>query len=408
MASVDKLENFTVYCSSILNHEDVNVLTLLYNPLIKTDAYNLYMLFASLVERASLKSFTSKHQFLLDMTLLNQEQFYNARIKLEAVGLLTTLYNDSSYIYILKSPFTAKQFLVDGVLGTFLYSELGQTSFKQLLKMFSIAKVQKGNFSNITKNFDDVFSTDIESVKVEKEDYLLGRNLNVGIKIDKFSFDYNKFISNVKGVMPQAKRSSKKLESHLTNMAYAYGFDEDSLSNVYRQSIDSDGNIDYAVLNKNALDEFHFQYNKGVPKMVQKNEDQFYKALSTLTADSMLKKYSKFKQPLPDDVKKVAMIYQEFENLDRAVINLSILSVLKAKNGEVPAFNYFKATLNTLIKNQLTDFEEAKKYYFGEVRNTTDLVDKTDKPKATIKKNPKNPEWLNKVLDNIMDGVETL
>ncbi|MFI3252248.1 MAG: hypothetical protein R3Y60_03810 [bacterium] len=407
MANLEKLEGFTVYCSSILSQEDINVLTLLYNPLIKKDAYNVYMLLSSLVERASLKSFTGKHQFLFDMTLLNSEEFYDARIKLEAVGLLKTLYNDSSYVYVLKPPFTAKQFLVDGILGTFLHAEIGQASFKHLFKLFNVPKIPTG-FNNITKNFDDVFTTDVETIKVETEEHILGRNLNTGIKVKNFSFNYEKFISIVKLVMDDKKRNSKKIETHLTNIAYAYGFDEESLANVYRQSIDASGNLDYGMLNKNALDEFHFQYNKGVPKMVQKNEDEFYKTLSSLTADMILKKYSKFKQPLVDDVKKIALIYQEFDSIDRAVLNLSILSVLKLKNGDVPAFNYFKAAINTLIKNELTNFDDAKRYYFGEIKSNTDLVDQMDKPKKVIAKNSKNPKWLNDALDNIMDGVETL
>ncbi len=271
---VNKLESFTVYSSSNITADDLNVLTLLYNPLIKTDSFNLYMLLSSLVDRASLKSFTSKHQFLFDMTLLNNEQFYQARIKLEAMGLLTTLYNDNSYIYILKPPFTAKQFLVDGLLGTFLYAEVGATTYKQLTKLFSIPKIAKESYDNISKSFEDVFTTDIESTKLEKEEYLLGRNLNTGIKIEKYSFEYSKFLNIVKLIMDDSKKNSKKLETHLTNMAFAYGFDENSLANIYRQSIDSKGNLDYGLLNSNALDEFHFQYNKGVPKLAVKTEGQ--------------------------------------------------------------------------------------------------------------------------------------
>ncbi len=405
MGNIEKLESFTVYCSSVLSQEDVNVLTLLYNPLIKDKAYNLYMLLSSLVDRTTLKSFTAKHQFILDMTLLSTDEFYEARIKLEAIGLLTTLYNDNSYIYMLKNPLTAQQFLVDGALGAFLYSEIGQTSFKQLFKLFSIPKLNKESFTNITKNFDDVFTTDIETIKVEKDEYILGRNKNQGITINKFNFEYKKFISNVKSIMDKTKQTSKKLESHITNMAYAYGFDEDIMSNVYRQSVDSSGNLDYVKLNQNALDEFHFQYNKGLPKMVNKKEDELHKILFDLTAQDLLKQYSKFKKALPDDVAKIAMIYQEFDTIDRAVLNLSIITVLKRLEGDVPVFNYFKKVITTLIKNNLTDFDDAKKYYYGEIKSNTTVA---DAPAKTVTKNPKNPKWLNEALDNIMDGVETL
>lgn len=405
MGSIQKIESFTVHCSSVLSQEDVNVLTLLYNPLIKSDAYNLYMLLSSLVDRTTLKSFTAKHQFLLDMSLLTAEQFYDSRVKLEAMGLLTTLYNENSYIYLLKNPLTASQFLVDGALGAFLYSEIGQTSFKQLFKLFSIPKVNKESFTNITKSFDDVFTTDIETINIDKDEYILGRNKNSGINLTKFTFEYKKFLNNVKSLMDKTKLTSKKLEQHITNMAFAYGFDEDVMSNVYRQSIDASGSIDYVKLNQNALDEFHFQYNKGLPKMVDKKEDELHKILFELTAQELLKQYSQFKKALPDDVAKIAQIYQEFENIDRAVLNLSIITVLKRLEGDVPVFTYFKKVINTLIKNGLTDFENAKKYYYGEIKSNTVVVDSN---KKQVTKNPKNPKWLNEALDNIMDGVETL
>ncbi|MFI3328852.1 MAG: hypothetical protein R3Y05_00045 [bacterium] len=405
MGSIEKIESFTVHCSSVLSQEDVNVLTLLYNPLIKDKAYNLYMLLSSLIDRTTLKSFTSKHQFILDMTLLTKEEFYEARIKLEAIGLLTTLYNDHSYIYMLKNPLTAQQFLVDGALGAFLYSEIGQTSFKQLFKLFSIPKISKDNYTNITKSFDDVFTTDIETIKIEKDEYILGRNINPGIKIEKFNFEYKKFLNSVKTIMDKPKQTSKKLETHITNMAYAYGFDENIMSNVYRQSVDASGALDYVRLNQNALDEFHFQYNKGLPKLVNKKEDELHKILTDLTAQDILKQYSQFKKALPDDVAKFAMIYQEFDTIDRAVLNLSIITVLKRKEGNVPVFDYFKKVINTLIKNGLTEFDDAKKYYYGEIKSNTTVA---DAPKKQVSKNPKNPKWLNEALDNIMEGVETL
>ncbi len=407
MANLNKLESFTVYSSSILNIEDINALTLLYNPLIKQEAYNVYMLLSSLVDRASLKSFTAKHQYLFDMTLLNEESFYKARVKLEAIGLLTTLYNDNSYIYILKNPLTAKQFLVDGVLGSFLYSEIGPTSFKQLFKLFNISKVNKENYTNITKNFDDVYVNELDNITIQKEEYLVGRNKNLGVKIEKFNFDYKKFTNNVKVLLDKKKLSSKNLETHITNMAYAYAFDEDIMTNVLKSSIDHLGNIDYALLNTNALDEFHFQYNKTLPKIVEKKQDELYTILVDLSAEMILQKYSKFQKPLVDDVKKIAMIYQEFPQIDRAVLNLSILSIIKKKEGDVPAYNYFKAAITTLIKNNCTDFDNAKKYYFGEKTNDTKGSDVNLKAR-TITKNSKNPDWLNKSLDNIMDGVKTL
>jgi replication initiation and membrane attachment protein DnaB len=39
----DMLSQITVYASTTLNSDDVNVITLLYAPLIEADAYKMYM-----------------------------------------------------------------------------------------------------------------------------------------------------------------------------------------------------------------------------------------------------------------------------------------------------------------------------------------------------------------------------
>ena len=90
MAKLNKLDSVTIYASTNLNHDDINTLTLLYCPLIKPEAYNLYMLLYSLVDRSSLTSPTFTHQFFLDLLNISLENLYKARVKLEAIGLLST------------------------------------------------------------------------------------------------------------------------------------------------------------------------------------------------------------------------------------------------------------------------------------------------------------------------------
>ncbi len=78
--------------------------------------------------------------------------------------------------------------------------------------------------------------------------------------------------------------------------------------------------------------------------------------------------------------------------------NLSKFSVLQSA--------IFFLNFTSLIKSQQTSFEDAKKYYFGEkseVKGSDVNINKIE-----IKKNPKNPKWLNEALDNMMEGVKTL
>ena len=110
----DMLSQITVYASTTLNSDDVNVITLLYAPLIEADAYKMYMTLHSLLNRTSLQSQTLHQKELLDILGLNPNSFGEARLKLEAIGLLNTYKCNNEYMFLLKSPLTAKGFLSDG------------------------------------------------------------------------------------------------------------------------------------------------------------------------------------------------------------------------------------------------------------------------------------------------------
>ena len=49
----EPLDQITIYASTNLNPDDVNVITLLYAPLIESEAYKLYMTLQSLLNHHS-------------------------------------------------------------------------------------------------------------------------------------------------------------------------------------------------------------------------------------------------------------------------------------------------------------------------------------------------------------------
>ena len=103
---LDEKSSFQVYSSFSLSADDVNSLSLLYAPLIGSDAFTIYMGLQSLLERNNLKSEIYTHQNFLDMYSYKSTEFYKARIKLEAIGLLITyINNDGNYIYIITRLF---------------------------------------------------------------------------------------------------------------------------------------------------------------------------------------------------------------------------------------------------------------------------------------------------------------
>jgi len=71
------------------------------------------------------------------MLILNQGTF-NYRYKLEALGLLVVFQSDNEYIYSLKSPMTAKEFLNDTIFGSYLQDQIGEIQMNNLISEFRL------------------------------------------------------------------------------------------------------------------------------------------------------------------------------------------------------------------------------------------------------------------------------
>ena len=210
----EMLDKITIYASTTINSDDVNVITLLYSPLIGADAYKMYMTLHSLLNRTSLTSHTLLHKEILDILGLDRKTFAQARLKLEAIGLLSTYEHENEYIFLLKSPLTAKGFLSDGVLGMYLYSILGDSEFRRIQKLFQITKVDKTNFVEITASFDDVFKS-IEDIEIKNDEYIVDRRLNTGIKIKNYEFNFNLFQAGIAPTFLEGKRITKRFETFI-------------------------------------------------------------------------------------------------------------------------------------------------------------------------------------------------
>ena len=135
--TVDSKCKFNIYSSFVLSHDDVVTMSLLYAPLIGSDAFLVYVGFNSLLSRNNLKSEEMTHGDFYDIYSFKPQQFIKARIKLEGIGLLVTYEKENGdLIYNLLPPLTAKNFIKDASLGVYLYSQIGENNFNYIYNHF--------------------------------------------------------------------------------------------------------------------------------------------------------------------------------------------------------------------------------------------------------------------------------
>jgi replication initiation and membrane attachment protein len=396
----EPLDQITIYASTNLNPDDVNVITLLYAPLIESEAYKLYMTLQSLLNRSSLTSHSLLHKEILDITGLNPQTFAEARLKLEAIGLLSTYKRESEYLFMLKSPLTAKGFLSDGVLGMYLYSVIGDAQFRRIQKLFQIPKVDKTNYSEITASFDDVYQS-VEDIQIKNDDYIVDRRMNVGIKIKNYDFDFNIFQAGIAQTFLEGKRITNRFKTFIINIAYAYGFNESLMQEIYNNSLNNSGNFDYTICSKKAREKYAELHEKPLPKLSVKPENimsETEELFQTLPAKTIIETSTGSKVATSVDVEKICQLYQEYSELPRSVINVCVVYAIKKCEGTVPAYGYFDTILKDWVNKGINTFKAAQ-----------ETIERTNKNANNKKKKPSNdPEWLKEYVEKFEEGVEDL
>ena len=397
----DLLDNITIYASTTLNSDDVNVITLLYAPLIEANAYKMYMTLHSLLNRSNLTSHVLAYKDILDILGLKSKEFSEARLKLEAIGLLSTYQNNSEYIFLLKSPLTAKAFLSDGVLGMYLYSNLGDVEFKRIQKLFQITKVDKTNYVEITASFDDVFKS-IEDIEIKNAEYIVDRKMNTGIKIKNYDFNFDLFASTIAATFLEGKRITQRFKTFIVNIAYAYGFNEEEMKEIYNKSLNSSGNFDYSLCSKRCREKYAATHEANLPTLAVKEEVEMSESETlflSLPAKTIIETSTGSSVASSFDIDKIQKLYQEYEQLPRSVINVCVVYAIKKCDNTVPAYNYFDSILKDWIVKGITTYKKAEEVIMNK---------QVTKNKKKNTKSTNEPDWLKNYVETFEEGVEDL
>lgn len=137
----------------------VQSLTHLYQPLIGIQAISLFQ--TLLNETYNKRSYLQTHHTLMNYLQIPLPDLYEARLKLEGIGLLKTFKEASNdktvYTYELQKPFTPKYFFKDAMLSQLLYHHVGELKFSQLKQQYNPSMKSIG--VEVTASFTQVFQT---------------------------------------------------------------------------------------------------------------------------------------------------------------------------------------------------------------------------------------------------------
>lgn len=388
-----KLDRFKLITYQNIDIDERNVVTLLYQPLIGCRAFSLYTLLWSLIDRSRLKSPEYLHGKIFDLLTLTPDEFLKARKTLEAIGLLVVYQNEEMFLYELKAPVTAEEFIKDGSLGAYLYHKIGQVEFDEISSLFRISNTEKDGFKNITTNFDEVFETIPKNIETNGS-FLRRSKSKITINHD---FDWDIFLEGLSKNFVDRRKLTNKIKEQITHFSYVYELDESSMQRAYMDSVDNDKNVNLDKLNKRC--KYWASVVQNTLQDTMKETEYEHIDVTVETIKELCLKHN------PKDLlieltgskpskKELETIFQVESELDlpKEVINFLLLYAFQSTDGNLlPGFSFINTIYTSWIRDGVKTFEDAY--------NATLKYKETSNKRRTNKNQKKfEPDWVTDMM----------
>lgn len=413
------INRYIVTTSGLLHEYDRKVLTFLYQPLIGSNCFSLYMTLWAELEENRLWSEFSTHHFLMNALEMNLKDIYESRLKLEGIGLLKTYIKeeeaDRLFIYELQPPLTPEQFFQDGMLNIYLYRKIGKNHFSRLKRFFSDRKKpDDGEFRDVTRSFQDVYaSVSPESLqhmhdatadlKLEDQQTFIGRNEQKEIQIDMNTFDFDLLAAGLNESLVPKEALTKKVKEAISNLAFLYNIDAIQMKNILFSAVDENNEINIDELRKAARDWYQFEHQDQLPSLIERTqpvfhqvqldspktkEEKFIRYLETTSPLQFLRDLSGGAEPSKADIQIIEDVMFQ-QKLLPGVVNVLIHSVMLRTDMKLTK-SYVQKIASHWSRKQIKTVKEA----MGFAKNEYQTWSSGQKNKRSSNRKPIRTEYL--------------
>lgn len=386
-------KSFAIMIDNTLTDFDQKSLMLLYQPIIGDKALNIYQTLYSMVDLGSRESRVFKHDILLKTIGLKTKSFVEERIKLEALGLLSTYYKDDSYIYVLKKVLTPYEFFKNEDLVRVLTIKIGDDEVTTLAYNLLLRRLDPSKYKDITLSFDEVFELDYDkNIKNYASFGVDTINNGITIKNDNFDMKYFLILLEAMDVLDMKVLNDTSFIELIYRYAFLYKLNVEEMKDAVVRSVNLDKQLDLNDLKENIkiiYDNRHEGINLVQKREVIKSNNKLINFLEQASPNDLVK--HKYQTELTSgEIDMFDRLLRE-TNVSLGVINTALLYVLNEKNGEIPAYNYFLKIINTWKRAKITNAEEALAYVNGNRPTSSKSKDKIVRSK---------PSWYDSYTSN--------
>ncbi|AQU78987.1 helicase DnaB [Planococcus faecalis] len=399
---------------------DRQLLTLLYQPMIGAEAIALYL---TLWAEGEVTSEESSHYTLMNMLGNSISKIFDARIQLEAIGLLRTYKNQSSersFIYELCPPLDPKTFFMDPLLSMFLFSKIGETSYRKVRKRFAIETEIPTDYEEVSRTFTDIFQPVHAKAGYPAKKKDLQERKNGGYSTES-DFDFGLLQQGLSEQLVPKRVLTGSIKAYIAKLAFLYSWDPLEMQIVVLMAIDDNYKLTTDLLKKAATEHYKMKVSTTAPQLVpvhkatepveatdetsKTKEDELLVYLETAAPIQVLRDIADGHEPLPADV-ELANQLVTFHKMETAVVNVLLHYVLLRTDMKLTKAYVEKIASHWLRKN-ITTAKDAME--IARVEHTQYMKWKSEGSLTTIAKpftgnqkplrEERLPEWFHKKDD---------
>ncbi|MCP1125451.1 replication initiation and membrane attachment family protein [Bacillus sp. 3103sda1] len=415
------IDRYKVSARGLLSNYDRKVLTMLYQPLIGSKAFSLYMTLWGELEQDRLFGRENTHHSIMVTMQMQLPDIYEERIKLEAIGLLNVYMKKEKdirmFIYELQPPLMPKQFFDDIVLSIFLYNRLSKAKYNQVKQYFLEEEFDFVSYENMTRSFNDVFgSFNPGQVEYAKEELLIpnatvmpGRAQGNAPKLWNDFFDFSLFVEGLSALVPR-KAITEQMRECVMTLAYVYGIDPLSMQNIVLGAVTEHHTIDMERLRKGARDWYQFENGQALPvfsertqplhartmkeKEPKTQEEMLIKQLEEISPRELLKEISGGAEPTKADLQIIEEVMLN-QKLTPGVVNVLIYYVMLRSDMKL-AKTYVEKIAGHWARKKVGTVSEAMALAKEENRQYQEWAETKKKGRTSKKLVRKEmvPDWL--------------
>lgn len=400
-------DTYIVINKTVLSDQDRRILIMLYQPIIGSEAINLYFTLWSDLERNEIMSQECNHHQLMANMRKKLSDIIEARERLEAIGLVKAYVKKGSinnYVYQLYSPCSASEFINNPILNTSLYNNVGKIEYEKIISYFKIPRINLTNYEEITSSFSDIFEVSRNSY-IECENNSIKRRYNNPLKLNS-KIDIDNIFSLIPEELFNIRSLTKDVKDLIYKLAFIYNLNEDNLNELIRNSISDKKTIDKDKLRINCRNFYQFENNGKLPSLIFRSQPEYLRkpvgdsskrakiiyTFETTTPYDFL--YSKYHgtEPTKSDLKILEYLALDLD-MKPGVINVLIDYVLRINDNKLT-----KSFIDTIAgqwkRKKIETVEEAMDIAEKEYK-------KRNKTQTVVVKNKvkEKPEWFDKNIE---------